>query len=59
MIIDQQRQYKENVTKDAKTKFLPQFAISHAIFPKIMNAFTTKQAWKILQDKFQGLGKVR
>ena len=33
--------------------------MSDAMFPKIMNASTTKEAWKILEDEFKGSDKVR
>ena len=59
LIANQQKEHRENVTKDAKTKFLLQLAMSNAIFQKIMNVSTAKEAWKILQDEFQGSDKVR
>ena len=33
--------------------------MTDTMFPKIMNASTTKEAWKILQDEFQDSNKVR
>ena len=40
---NQQREYKENIIENAKAKFLLQFIMSNAMFPKIMNASIVKE----------------
>ncbi|KAL7092450.1 hypothetical protein ACP275_12G165300 [Erythranthe tilingii] len=50
---------KKNQQNDAKTLFYLQQAVSDAIFPRIMGATSSKQAWEILQNEFQGSSKVK
>ena len=50
---------KENKKKDAKALYLIQQAISDKIFPRIIGATSSKEAWEILQKEFQGTDKIR
>ena len=52
----------ENVIKrkkDAKALYSIQQAITDKIFPRIINATCSKEAWQILQNEFQGNEKVK
>ena len=53
-----QREYKENVKKDACALRYIQQGISKAIYPRIFGAKKAKQAWEILKEGFQGNEKV-
>ncbi|XP_038971188.1 uncharacterized protein LOC120104336 [Phoenix dactylifera] len=55
----QQKELKENKSKDAGALGMIQRGVSEAIFPRIMGAKTAKQAWETLQEEFQGDKKVR
>ena len=50
---------KENKPKDSKALYILQQAMDDAIFPRIMDATSSKDAWNILQEEFQGSVKVR
>ncbi|KAL3646200.1 hypothetical protein CASFOL_011380 [Castilleja foliolosa] len=50
---------KKEQQNDAKALFYLQQAVSEAIFPRIMGATSSKQAWEILQKEFQGSSKVK
>jgi 6-phosphofructokinase len=55
----QQKELKENKSKDARTLGMIQSGVSETIFPRIMGATRAKEAWDILQEEFQGDKKVR
>ncbi|TXG55956.1 hypothetical protein EZV62_017269 [Acer yangbiense] len=50
---------KNEKQKDAKALFVLQQAVSDSIFPRLMRATTSKEAWDILQLEFQGNAKVK
>ncbi|KAF7814435.1 putative RNA-directed DNA polymerase [Senna tora] len=52
------KEYKQTMQKDAKALSLIQQGVSNAIFPRIMNAKTTKEAWEILKGQYKGSDKV-
>ncbi|XP_028547947.1 uncharacterized protein LOC110116351, partial [Dendrobium catenatum] len=52
-------QIRVDKQKDAKALFILQQAESDTIFPRIMWASSSKQAWEILQEEFQGNSKIR
>ena len=55
----QKNTLKENQEKDADVLSKIQSRISDSIFPRIMRASVSKEAWDILQQEFQGNDKVR
>ena len=44
--------------KDAKALFFLQQGVADIIFPRIIDATNTKEAWEILEKEFQGDSKV-
>ena len=54
----QQKQYKENVKKDANALRYIQQGVSKSIFPRIFGIKKAKDAWEVLQKEFQGSEKV-
>ncbi|GMP42786.1 hypothetical protein CsSME_00012403 [Camellia sinensis var. sinensis] len=48
---------KEHKMKDAKALYYIQQAITKTIFPRIMAATKSKEAWEILKNEFQGSEK--
>ena len=52
-------QVKLEKQKDAKALFTLQQAVSESIFPRLMRATTSKQAWEISQLEFQRNSKLR
>ncbi|KAK9671933.1 hypothetical protein RND81_12G064800 [Saponaria officinalis] len=56
---DQQRVVKEKMTKDAKATAYLNFAIAEKIFPRIVNASSTKQVLDTLQEEFQDSQKMK
>jgi len=55
----QQKELKENKSKDAEALEMIQRKVSETIFPRIMGETRAKEAWDILQEEFQGDKKVR
>ncbi|GAV84908.1 UBN2 domain-containing protein [Cephalotus follicularis] len=55
---DEATRLRENKKKDAKALFFLQQAVHENIFPRIMGATSSKEAWFILQKEFQGDSKV-
>ena len=55
--LDEENRLKYN-RKDSKVLFFIQQVVHESIFSRIASATTSKQAWKILQTKFQGSSKV-
>ncbi|KAI5323652.1 hypothetical protein L3X38_032724 [Prunus dulcis] len=55
---EKQQTYKENKKKDAKALFLIQQGVSKNLFPRLLPATTSKQAWEILKIEFKGSEKV-
>ncbi|BBH00588.1 cyclic nucleotide gated channel 1 [Prunus dulcis] len=51
---EKQQTYKENKKKDAKALFLIQQGVSKNLFPRLLPATTSKQAWEILKIEFKG-----
>ena len=49
---------KENREKDAKALFYIQQALDETIFPRIMGATTSNEAWELLRDEYKGSGQV-
>jgi len=52
------QQLRETRKKDAKALFLIQSALADDIFPRIVAATTSNEAWKILKQEFLGDRKV-
>jgi hypothetical protein len=50
---------KENKKKDSKALFFIQQAMEESIFPKVVAATRSKQAWESLQIAYQGRSKVK
>ncbi|KAF8377139.1 hypothetical protein HHK36_030512 [Tetracentron sinense] len=48
------QQLKETKRKDAKALHLIQQGVADPIFPRIINATTSKEAWDILQKEYRG-----
>ncbi|KAL5719509.1 hypothetical protein ACHQM5_012274 [Ranunculus cassubicifolius] len=46
--------WKEHTKKDAKALLLIQEGVTKTIFPRIINAKTSKEAWDILEKEFRG-----
>ena len=57
--VETSNEKKENKKKDAKALYLIQQAITDKFFPRIISATSSKEAWQILQNEFQGTEKVR
>ncbi|CAL8165963.1 unnamed protein product [Prunus armeniaca] len=55
---ESQQALKENKKRDAKALFLIQQGISKNLFPRLLSATTSKNAWEILKIEFQGSQKV-
>ncbi|KAE8732360.1 phytosulfokine receptor 1-like [Hibiscus syriacus] len=55
---DDENQLKDNRKKDSKAMFFIQQVVHETIFSRIVGATTSKQAWTILQNEFQGSTKV-
>ncbi|CAL2257637.1 unnamed protein product [Prunus armeniaca] len=55
---ESQQALKENKKRDAKALFLIQQGISKNLFPILISATTSKNAWEILKIEFQGSQKV-
>ena len=55
---DRKKQYNDNVMKDAKALMYIQQGVSKVIFPRIMGATMSKDAWEILKNEFKGSDKV-
>ncbi|XP_077242627.1 uncharacterized protein LOC143883158 [Tasmannia lanceolata] len=49
----QKNELKESKKKDARALFLIQQAMDEPIFPRIMAAATSKEAWDLLQEEYQ------
>ncbi|XP_073107227.1 uncharacterized protein [Elaeis guineensis] len=54
----QHNELKEKKKKDAKALFMIQQALDEAIFPRVTGATTSKEAWDLLQDEYQGSSRV-
>ena len=52
------KELKKNKQKNSKALFTLQQAVTDPIFPRIMGAKTTKEAWNTLQEEFQRSVKV-
>ena len=55
---DDEIRLRENRKKDSKALFFIQQAVHETIFSRIAAATTSKQAWLILQNEFQGSSRV-
>jgi hypothetical protein len=55
----QKREYKANIKKDNEALFFIQGAINQSIFPRINGAIHSQQAWKILNNAYQGAQTVK
>ncbi|URD85001.1 Retrotransposon protein [Musa troglodytarum] len=55
---DEETRLRENRKKDSKALFFIQQAVHETIFSRIAAAITSKQAWLILQNEFQGSSRV-
>lgn len=53
------RQEKKDKQKDANALFAIQQAVDDSNFSRIMGATTSKEAWDLLKEEFQGIVKVR
>ena len=49
---DDAARLKENKKRDSKALFFIQQAVHEDIFPRIMTATTTREAWQTLQKEF-------
>ena len=56
--VQQLRRLKKDQQKDAKALFALQQALDDTIFPRIMGATTSKEAWDTLKEEFQGNANV-
>ncbi|GMP22505.1 hypothetical protein CsSME_00000499 [Camellia sinensis var. sinensis] len=54
----QRNELKEKKQKDAKALFLIQQALDEAVFPRVMDVSTSKEAWDLLQEEYQGSSRV-
>lgn len=54
----QKNEMKECRKKDTKALFYIQQALEVSIFPRIMGVASSKEAWDLLKDEFQGSTKV-
>ncbi|TXG74289.1 hypothetical protein EZV62_002868 [Acer yangbiense] len=52
---NQLQKYKRDKMKDARALLFIQQGVSKTIFPRIVNAVTSKEAWEILKTEFQGM----
>ncbi|TXG74282.1 hypothetical protein EZV62_002861 [Acer yangbiense] len=52
---NQLQKYKRDKKKDARALLFIQQGVSKTIFPRIVNAVTSKEAWEILKTEFQGM----
>ncbi|KAK2977872.1 hypothetical protein RJ640_020216 [Escallonia rubra] len=59
LTLAQQEKLRENRKKDAKALYFIQVAVSTSIFPRIIGANRSKEAWDTLKNEFQGSEKVR
>ncbi|KAL5719096.1 hypothetical protein ACHQM5_011921 [Ranunculus cassubicifolius] len=50
---------REHIKKDAKALLLIQEGVTKPIFPRIINATTSKEAWDILEREFRGSKQVK
>ncbi|KAK0605039.1 hypothetical protein LWI29_022108 [Acer saccharum] len=55
---DQLRNYEEDKKSDARALLFIQQEVSKTIFPRIVNAVTSKEAWEILKTEFQGSERI-
>nr|KYP71345.1 Signal peptidase complex catalytic subunit SEC11C [Cajanus cajan] len=55
----QKMELKENKQKNSKALFILQQVVTDTIFPRIMGATTSKEAWNTLQEEFEGSEKIR
>ncbi|KAL5731946.1 hypothetical protein ACHQM5_004621 [Ranunculus cassubicifolius] len=55
---DEAKQLKENIKKDAKALLLIQ-GVTKTIFPRIINATRSKEAWDILQREYRGSSQIK
>ncbi|KAL5698161.1 hypothetical protein ACHQM5_029234 [Ranunculus cassubicifolius] len=51
--------WKEHIKKDAKALQLIQEGVTTTIFPRIINAKTSKEAWDILEKEFRGSKQIK
>ncbi|XP_048232873.1 uncharacterized protein LOC125370626 [Ricinus communis] len=58
LTVAQKNELKEKQKKDAKALFFIQQSMDDAIFPRVMGATTSKEAWDLLQEHYQGSSKV-
>ncbi|KAL5706857.1 hypothetical protein ACHQM5_024970 [Ranunculus cassubicifolius] len=59
MSIGDMAKMKEHVKKDAKALLLIQEGVTKTIFPRIINAKTSKEAWDILDKEFRGSKQIK
>lgn len=57
--VEQLRQEKKERQKDATALYAIQLAVDDTNFSRIMGATTSKEAWDLLKEEFQGTAKVR
>lgn len=50
----QRIELEEKIKKDAKALSMIQQGVDDSVFPQIMGAETSKEAWNVLQKEFQG-----
>ena len=55
---NQLQKYKREKKKDARALLFIQQGVSKTIFPRIVNAVTSKEAWEILKTEFQGSERI-
>ncbi|XP_073103332.1 uncharacterized protein [Elaeis guineensis] len=59
LTVAQRNELKEKKKKDAKALFMIQQALDEAIFPRVIGATTSKEAWDLLQDEYQGSSRMK
>lgn len=50
LTVVQRHESKEKIKKDAKALFMNQQALPYVIFPRVMGAVVSKEAWDLLQE---------
>ncbi|KAK2966032.1 hypothetical protein RJ640_012291 [Escallonia rubra] len=58
LTLAQQEKLRENKKEDAKALYFIQVAVSTSIFPRIIGANRSKEAWDTLKNEFQGSEKI-
>lgn len=55
---EQKKTLAEDQMRDARALFLIQQGVAESLFPRIIGATKSKEAWEIFREEFQGSAKV-